>query len=92
MSTPGRDHTPSLSMPLTDLLGRERDVAQVVELLRSEGSRLVTLVCPGGVGKTRLAIAVASGLIQTHIVMLALGEVLQLLAAQGVTTRAFHSH
>jgi predicted ATPase/transcriptional regulator with XRE-family HTH domain len=47
-----------LVVPPTRLLGREAEVGEVVELLRS-GARLVTLTGPGGVGKTRLAAAVA---------------------------------
>ena len=42
------------------IIGRSADVTAVVELLGS--SRLVTLVGPGGVGKTRLAVEVASKL------------------------------
>jgi predicted ATPase/DNA-binding CsgD family transcriptional regulator len=42
--------------PLTPLLGREREVAEVRALLADGGARLVTLTGPGGVGKTRLAI------------------------------------
>ena len=51
-------------MPPTALVGRELDVDRVRALLHrpdhSDGTRLVTLTGPGGVGKTRLAIAIAA--------------------------------
>jgi predicted ATPase len=49
----------SLPVTSTALIGREADIAAVVELLESPGVRLVTLTGPGGIGKTRLAIAAA---------------------------------
>ena len=52
----------NLPIPPTPLLGREREVAAVLALLRHEAVRLVTLTGPAGVGKTRLALEVATAL------------------------------
>jgi predicted ATPase/class 3 adenylate cyclase len=46
-----------LPVQLTSLIGRERELREVADLLR--GSRLVTLIGPGGTGKTRLAVEAA---------------------------------
>jgi predicted ATPase len=49
----------ALPAPVTPLLGREREVAAVEDLVVKEDVRLVTLTGPGGVGKTRLAVEAA---------------------------------
>ncbi len=49
-----------LPLQPTSLIGREREVAEISALLKQPEMRLLTLLGPGGIGKTRLAIAVAT--------------------------------
>jgi predicted ATPase len=55
---------PKRTLPVTStsLIGREHDIDEVVALLEDPATRLVTLTGPGGIGKTRLAIAVGDRL------------------------------
>ena len=50
----------NLPVPATPFLGREPELAAVEALLRGPGARLVTLIGPGGTGKTRLALQAAA--------------------------------
>ena len=55
---PPRPRAAPLPAPVTALVGREHEAAELVGLLGG-GARLITLTGPGGIGKTRLAIEVA---------------------------------
>jgi predicted ATPase/class 3 adenylate cyclase/Flp pilus assembly protein TadD len=55
-TAPGARH--NLPRAISSFIGRDREVAELAELL--ETARLVTLTGPGGCGKTRLAIEAAS--------------------------------
>jgi class 3 adenylate cyclase len=58
-------HPTNLPARLPALIGREDEIAALVELLSSEGVSVVTLVGPGGTGKTRVALAVGAELLSS---------------------------
>lgn len=56
----------NLPHPASSFVGRGRELHDVVDLIREDGARLVTLTGPGGSGKTRLAVEAAGELVGEH--------------------------
>jgi predicted ATPase/DNA-binding CsgD family transcriptional regulator len=54
------DAAGALPEPPTPFVGREEELAEIAGLLADPACRLLTLVGPGGIGKTRLALAAAA--------------------------------
>ncbi len=61
-ATADADWSTTLPVSAEPIYGREELVARVVDQLRTSTTRVVTLVGPGGIGKTRLAVEVAQRL------------------------------
>ncbi|NIV39345.1 MAG: AAA family ATPase, partial [Anaerolineae bacterium] len=63
--TPGPQPPPhNLPLQLTPFVGRETELGQIATRLTDPACRLLTLVGPGGCGKTRLALQAAQNLIE----------------------------
>lgn len=60
-STPGSQPLHNLPAHTSPFIGRETEQAELKRLLSEPDNRLVTIVGPGGMGKTRLALQVAEG-------------------------------
>jgi predicted ATPase/DNA-binding SARP family transcriptional activator len=58
----------NLPAPLTSFVGREWERLEITRLLRAErgGGRQITLLGPGGCGKTRLALEIARGVLDEY--------------------------
>jgi predicted ATPase len=61
-----QDGLGTLPVQPTPFLGRERELAEITELLRNADVRVLTLTGPGGIGKTRLAVQAAAGLAHAY--------------------------
>lgn len=57
-------HPHNLPPQTTPLIGREEELAKIASLLENPSYRLLTLVGPGGIGKTRLALQTAADKIE----------------------------
>ena len=53
----------NLPLQPTPLIGREKEISEVCDLVRGDETRLLTLTGPGGIGKTRLALQAAADLL-----------------------------
>jgi excisionase family DNA binding protein len=56
------DAEPDASEVVPPIIGREQEAGQLLQLARRSEQRVISIVGPGGVGKTRLALAVAETL------------------------------
>ena len=57
-------HTHNLPHDTLPFIGRETEISRLVDLLQTDDCRLLTLLAPGGMGKTRLAIATGRRLVE----------------------------
>jgi RecG-like helicase len=62
LAEPADDCRHNLPLRLTPFVGRERALAEIRERLDDPACRLLTLIGPGGSGKTRLALQAAAEL------------------------------
>ncbi len=68
----------SLPVPMTALIGRDSDVETLRQWLADPAARLITLIGPGGVGKTRLALELARAIADegaSRVIFVPLGAV-----------------
>ena len=61
---PAEARPTNLPVQRTAFVGREKEVAAARDILLRQDVRLVTVTGPGGIGKTRLAVEVATGLVE----------------------------
>lgn len=55
-----QQNTHNLPVPSASFIGRARELGELVRILRDPACRLLTLLGPGGSGKTRLAVQIGS--------------------------------
>ena len=65
-SEAGRQRFHNLPVHVTPFIGRQRETGELVRLLQDDQQRLVTILAPGGMGKTRLAAELAYQLLPQY--------------------------
>src|SRR4051794_23430345 len=82
---PGEHGLTNLPAPVSELIGRDHVLAEIQNLLSEH--RLVTLTGSGGIGKTRLAVAAARGMLSNFAHGVWLSDLSPLVDAALVATR-----
>jgi predicted ATPase/transcriptional regulator with XRE-family HTH domain len=87
----GRGVVRGLPFQPTSFVGREAESARIISLLHDPACRLLTLLGPGGIGKTRFALAVAAGQADAFADGVAVVELAQLANPDQMVTAIGHS-
>ena len=84
-----RSHLP---VPANRFVGRDGDLAQLRSWMQDDGLQLLTLVGPGGIGKTRLALQAAASMADgfDRVVQVELDQVMAASSVPSAITAALH--
>jgi predicted ATPase len=84
-----RSHLP---VPANSFVGREEELARLAAWMQDDGLPLLTLVGPGGIGKTRLALHAAASMVEKfdRVVLVELEQVTAASAVPSAITAALH--
>jgi predicted ATPase/class 3 adenylate cyclase len=63
----GVTHPNNLPVEMTSFVGREKEIAELIRMLGNRSTRLVTVTGAGGMGKTRLALQAADGMLDLYV-------------------------
>ena len=81
----------NLPAPTAAFVGREADLANLARLLHEEDARLITILAPGGMGKTRLALEFAHAQVDRFADGVGFVELASVHTRQHVVTSIIHA-